>query len=414
MSGQRTLVLSLDRLDLSRGSTTMSTVARLLDGEALTVVPTGGELPSPDHAALSSLSQSQAHSDDAEGYAVVATSGSSAMPKRVVLRPQALRASAEATAGRLGGPGAWVLCLPPWHIAGFQVLVRSMLAGTPPSSTLGGQFTGRRFAAALAQLPDDGPRYAALVPAQLTRLMEDRTGQAALRDLDSVLIGGGALAGSLGARAHDLGAPVVTTYGMTETAGGCIYDGQALDGVTVRVDPSGHLMISGPMLADGYLQSPTGDPGSKPTSPFSSDPDGTRWFRTDDLGTAEPDPDTGATLVRVLGRADDVIITGGHKVNPTDVDHALLRLPEVRSAATHGVPHPEWGSVVASAVVARGWPSGLASSGLHRQVRERLRSLLPAHALPRVIVVIPAMPMLESGKPDRRSLVSLLQQAMAE
>lgn len=401
-------------------SPTVATLTRLLQGEPLLLVPTGGEIPNLTAETTAALAGrlddgpgdgSGAATNPDRGRIVVATSGSSDEPKRVVLSAGAVRASAGATERRLSGPGSWVLSMPPWHIGGLQVLIRSALAGTVPASTLGATFTAARFAAAVRSLSADGPRYAALVPAQLSRLLEDRVGQSALRDVDAVLIGGGSLAASMALRARDFGAPIVTTYGMTETAGGCVYDGVPLEGVTVRVGAAGHLEIAGPMLAERYLVS-TAAPAEPAPDPFLDDPDGTRWFRTDDLGEVTS-TETGTGVV-VHGRADDVIITGGHKVNPTDVDHALLRLPEVTATSVHGIPHAQWGSVVAAVVVSGRWPTGPADPALRRRIRERLRPILPAHALPQVLVVLPELPLLESGKPDRRSLISVLAAEVAE
>lgn len=399
----------------------LTDLTRLMDGEPLMLAPLGPNLEAPPGPATAALPQ------DGAGRLVVASSGSTGAAKRVVLRAAALRASVQATAARLGGHGSWVLTLPPWHIAGIQVLIRSVVAGTSPVSTLAHTFTAARFAQAVAELPAQGRRYTALVPTQLARLLDERAGQSALRDLDAVLVGGGPLSALLRARARDLGAPVVTTYGMTETAGGCVYDGLPLGGVRVRTAADGRLELSGPTLADGYLDpggpappastESEGDPESP--GPFHTDSDGVRWFRTDDLGAVHTpdgvgkDRDTSATVV-VHGRADDVIITGGHKVTPTDVDHALLRLPEVHAAAVYGVPHPQWGCVVAAAVATRRWPEGSADPALLRRVRERLRPLLPAYALPRILVVLPDLPMLESGKPDRRSLIAVLRAEVAE
>ena len=211
---------------------------------ALGPVRTPGTTGHPTH---------DASGDDAGGV-FVATSGSTGRPRVVVLRPAALRASAAATAARLGGPGHWLLALPADHVAGVQVVVRALLAGAPPGvQELRGGFRPAGFAAATARL-GPGRRYTSLVPTQLLRLLD--AGGAALDALlgyDAVLVGGAALDAGLRARAEAAGARVVATYGMTETAGGCVYDGVPLDGVRIRLDGAGaeegRIAVGGPMLA---------------------------------------------------------------------------------------------------------------------------------------------------------------------
>src|SRR5690606_34072477 len=229
-------------------------------------------------------------------------------------------AGAEATADALGSPGQWLLALPGHYIAGAQVLVRGLLAGTETIASEGDRFDASAFAAASARLDSRRPRYTSLVPVQLARLVEaaarDPFVAAALTSYDAVLVGGQALPPTLRDAAAELGAHLVTTYGSTETAGGCVYDGRPLDGVRVRIveasadkDGSGLVELSGPVLADGYL----GDP-ARTAAAFAIDPDGTRWYRTGDLGDLAPD----GTL-RIRGRADDVIISGGVKVTLGEV-----------------------------------------------------------------------------------------------
>ncbi|MGO1318409.1 MAG: AMP-binding protein, partial [Cellulomonadaceae bacterium] len=210
---------------------------------------------------------------------VVATSGSTGTPRGVVLTAPALRASADATRAHLGGPGQWLLALPTTHVAGLQVLVRSVLDGTRPVTLPGGPFRPQTFAQAMSQMGTER-RYASLVPTQLRRLLaaSPETGALdALRTLDAVLVGGAALSPDLADRARAAGVRVVRTYGMTETCGGCVYDGRPLEGVVVATGPDGRLRIAGPMLAAGYL----GDPAATARS-FVAD-GGRRWLVTQDL-----------------------------------------------------------------------------------------------------------------------------------
>lgn len=319
---------------------------------------------------------------------VLTTSGSTGQPKRVAIPPGALRASAEATAQRVGGHGQWLLALPTDHIAGWQVVLRSALAGTTPIR-LDGPFTPEAFTTAAAQLTGH-PRLVSLVPTQVLRLIEDSSALANLADFDAVLVGGAALPSTLRERAEAAGVRLHRTYGMTETSGGCVYDGTPLTGVEVALD-DGRVLLGGPTLAREYLDDP-----ALTAERFTTDDQGKRWFRTDDVGELDDDG-----RLSLLGRADDVINTGGLKVAPRPVEEALTRLPDVSEALVLGVPDPEWGQRVAAVLVGR--PEAAASgprpgaSG----IRDLLRDRLPGHALPRQVLWLDGLPLLASGKPDR-------------
>ncbi|MFJ1996193.1 o-succinylbenzoate--CoA ligase [Streptomyces asiaticus] len=320
---------------------------------------------------------------------VVGTSGSTSEPKGVLLSARALRASAEATHTRLGGPGRWLLALPAHHVAGVQVLVRSLLAGAEAVvHDLRQGFRPERFRAA-------GCRYTALVPTQIRRLLDaGGPGLAALREFDAVLLGGAGTPEPLLTRAREAGVRVVTTYGMTETAGGCVYDGVPLEGVRVRIGPppegtpgpgaGGPIALGGPTLASGYL--------NRPELTARSFGDG--WFRTDDLGRRREDG-----RLQVLGRADDVIVTGGVKVSPSVVEQVLREQPGVGDACVVGVDDPEWGQIVVAAVTPRepGAWGKTAMGALKGAVRERLGRA----AAPKAIRVVEALPLRGVGKPDR-------------
>ena len=323
---------------------------------------------------------------------VVGTSGSTGEPRWVLLSADNLHASAAATHDRLGGPGAWTLALPTDRIAGLQVLVRSVLAGTEPAVVdLTNGFTTAAFAAAEPARTRRADRaYTSLVPTQLGRLLADPAGREALRGYDAVLVGGAATPGALRDRARDEGVRLVTTYGMTETAGGCVYDGAPLRDVRVRVDPGGRISLGGPTVAAGYLHDPA-------ATEFA-EVDGVRWFRTGDLGHHE------AGLLVVDGRADDVIVTGGLKVAPARVEAAIrARLPGAMDAVVVGLDDPEWGQVVGAALVLDGGhqPPSLAD------LRGRLRDTLAAHELPRAVVSVPGIPVVGPGKPDRTRVRAL-------
>lgn len=326
----------------------------------------------------------------------VATSGSTGTPKFSLLTAANLIASAEATAERLGGHGQWLLTLPPHHIAGLQVLLRSITAGTTPVVLEASEVTPFALVEATAGMHGDR-RYTSLVPTQLARLVEDPLGLEALRRFDAILVGGAATPAPLLDRARSEGVRVVTTYGMSETAGGCVYNGKPLRDVTVRTGDDGALEIGGPVVAHGYL--------GLETDAFVAR-DGQTWFRTSDLGSVD-----GEGRVTVLGRSDDVINTGGMKVTPRLVEDAVVaHIPAVTGAVVVGVPDPEWGQIVALAAVTSpgGPPPGPVAADELGEIREMLRPHVPAHALPRRALVVTEMPLRGPGKPDRTAVARLL------
>lgn len=322
---------------------------------------------------------------------VLRTSGSTGEPRSVLLSAAALRASATATHDRLSGPGHWLLALPTDHVAGLQVLVRSVLAGTEPTVPEPGPFRAAAFVAAVDAMPTGGPRYTSLVPTQLVRLLDDGPATGALRSFDGVLLGGAATAPDLLSRARAAGVAVRTTYGMTETSGGCVYDGVPLDGVVVRLDDDGRILLAGPVLADGYLGRPDLDAAA------FVQVDGIRYLRTSDLGAWSD----GA--LHVLGRADDVLVSGGVKVPPAPVESVLAGLPGVVDVCVVGVPDAEWGQAVVAVVVAR---AGTRPPTL-QQVRAAVTDHLGAAHAPRHLVVTESLPVRGPGKIDRRAATQL-------
>jgi o-succinylbenzoate---CoA ligase len=307
---------------------------------------------------------------------VVGTSGSTGVPKGVELSAAALLHSARASLARLGvRPGErWLCCLPAAYIPGIQVLVRSLVSGTDP--VLADRADPETVAAS-------GCAHVSLVPTQLRRLLDAGLAASAgqrppLAGVSSVLLGGAAAPAALLDAARAAGIPVVTSYGMTETCGGCVYDGVPLDGVRVRIgDEDGRIWIGGPVLFSGYLG------GTRAPA------DG--WFCTGDLGRLDS---PGRLTVR--GRADDVINTGGYKVVPGEVAAALQTCPGVRDAAVLGLPDPEWGERVVAVVV----PADPADPPSLELLRLHVRDLLPRYAAPSRVVVVDAVPMLPSGKHD--------------
>lgn len=297
----------------------------------------------------------------------VETSGSTGAPKRVVLSRAAVLASVAATERRLGGSGRWVLRLPPTYVAGVQVVVRSLVAGHEP----------------VEAWPDDEGWFTSLVPTQLQRLLDSPGDAAALRRAGTVLLGGGPIDPSLRRRAEEAGVLVVATYGSAETAGGCVYDGLPLDGVAVATDTGGRIRIAGPTLFDEYADDP------ELTARVLVD----GWFVTADAGRMGEDG-----RLSVLGRVDDMIVTGGVNVPGPAVAARLREHPDVVAAEVVGVPDPEWGNrVVAFAV-------GTLSLDA---ARDWVAETRPRSWAPRQLVLLDAIPMLGNGKPDRLALREL-------
>lgn len=317
---------------------------------------------------------------DDETALVLATSGSTGTPKGALLSAAALAASGRATHARLGGNGSWLLALPAQHVAGMQVLLRSVLAGTEPVVLdLSHGFDPAALEAAVTAM-SSGRRYTSLVPTQLVRALEHPGACAALASVDALLLGGAPAPPALHARARAAGIPVVRTYGMSETCGGCVYDGVPLDGVQVRLEGT-RVMLGGPTLAAGYR--------CRPTHPAWAEPG---WFRTDDAGTVDDG------ILTVYGRLDEAITTGGLTVVPQVVEAALLTHPGVDDCAVLGLPDEQWGQRVVAVVVPAGKPPTL------DQLRAHVAAELGRAAAPHELYLRTALPRRGPGKVDRRGL----------
>jgi O-succinylbenzoic acid--CoA ligase len=389
-------------------------LAAALDGSGPAILPLDGSLP---RARLAELIAAFAPDtiEDADGVTtarsgprtgvgestavIIGTSGSTGAPKGVELSAGALLHSARASLARVDArPGQrWLCCLPAMHIAGIQVLVRSLVSGTEPV------LADRADAETVAR---SGCAHVSLVPVQLRRLLADPSRQSdistPLAGFASVLLGGAAAPQSLLDEARAAGVPVVTTYGMTETCGGCVYDGRPLDGVKVSLgagpgsgSSSGRIWIEGPVLFSRYRGDVAGTEVVR---------DG--WFRTGDLGQVDA---SGRLTVR--GRADDVINTGGHKVVPGEVAAVLETCPGVRDVAVIGQPDAEWGERVIAVVV----PADRADPPTLELLRLHVRQRLPRYASPSRVVIVDAVPMLPSGKHDiARLKLELLRREQTE
>ena len=380
---------------------------------------------------------------------VVGTSGSTGTPKRTALTARALAASAAATENffdsNSDAASQWLLALPAHYIAGAQVLARSVLAGTAPviarSVTEPVHFSPEVFLQAVERM-SSARRFISLVPTQLHKLLESADANPslgaeiheALGSFTGILLGGAPASADLLAASTALGLNTVTTYGSAETAGGCVYSGAVLPGVRVELVPEegmpavpdikgkpaqvGRIWISGAHLASGYV----GD-ATRTAEHFFTAADGIRWYRTDDYGLLSPahDPDNAAhgnaPRLQVLGRSDDVLISGGVKISARAVATVLEEHPAVREACVIGLPDARWGTAIAAAVTLV--PSAGAAAAptenspapneeLCALLRARCAEKLGAPAAPKQLSILPDFPLTSTGKPDRAEIYSIL------
>lgn len=356
-------------------------------------------VPAEDPARTRILEESQRPGEpiDHRAALVVSTSGSTGTPKGAMLSAAALGASAAATDLALGGPGRWLLALPGHHIAGLQVMLRSLRAGYAPTvMDVTGGFDPAGLPAAVAACTAGGTRgYTSLVPGQLAKVLDEGPPEAvaALAALDAVLLGGAAAAPELLARADAAGIRVVRTYGMSETAGGCVYDGLPLEGVEVRIGDdnddnavtssgaTGRVWLSGPQVALGYRNAPEHPAFAR-----------AGWFRTDDAGRVDADG-----RLHILGRLDEAISVGGLTLLPQTVEDALRRHPAVVDVVVVGIPDTRLGARPVAAVTLR-------SPATTDDLREHVTALLGSHSAPARVAILPALPVLPGGKVDRRSV----------
>ena len=422
--------------------------------------------PADPHAMLSAFEQLlDGYAADAGAAAepialVVGTSGSTGTPKRTALTARALAASAAATERFFGSnsdaASQWLLALPAHYIAGAQVLARSVLAGTAPviarSVIEPVHFSPEVFLQAVEQM-SSARRFISLVPTQLHKLLESADANPhlgteiheALGSFTGILLGGASASADLLAASTALGLNTVTTYGSAETAGGCVYSGSVLPGVRVELVPEegmpavpdiegkpaneesvqvGRIWISGAHLASGYI----GD-AARTAEHFFTAADGTRWYRTDDYGLLAPDSNKNCSEQRlqVLGRSDDVLISGGVKISARAVATVLEEHPSVREACVVGLPDARWGTAIAAAVTlvpsadaaAALVPSaGAAATSTENRpalneelsalLRARCAEKLGAPAAPKQLSILPDFPLTSTGKPDRAEIYSIL------
>lgn len=351
---------------------------------------------------------------------IMQTSGSQTKNGHLVaLSAAALVSSARSTTARLGRPGRWILALPVHHIAGLQVLTRSILAGTKPvivDTTNGFKPENLVRAVERATADPEIPAYISLVPTQISKILD--TGGApveALAKLRAILVGGSAFTPFLSDRAKASGWNVVETYGMTETCGGCVYDGIPLVGTQVSTVGE-QVWITGTAMMEDYLEKPAGGSTESPWVQMGP----RRWFKTSDTGRME-----GSRLI-IQGRTDDVINTGGVKVHASAVEEASMAVAGVGEVCVVGLPDARWGELVTAVVVPgadididllapmMGSPASLGVRGaggattepdsLAARIRTNVTAELGAAHAPRVIAVVQHLPKLDSGKIDRHEV----------
>lgn len=371
---------------------------RALDGEGPAVLPLAPDLPAAAlQAALDTLRPTHVVTPDGvrrrpdgvpaadDTAVIIATSGTTGRPKGVQLTAAALRASAGASLRRMGArPGdRWLCCVPTSHIAGVQVLVRALESGVEP--VIRPRFSPADVVAVMA----GGPHHLSVVPTQLRRLYDHIAGQGGAHGADmsgfgTILLGGAAAPPGLLREVSAAGARVLTTYGMSETCGGCVYDGEPLYNVDLKIGDDGRIRVRGPVLFSGYRL--------RPDLTAECLDDG--WFVTSDYG------ELADGRLRVLGRADDVVVTGGQKVVTGAVAALLAEHDAVKEVAVVGRPDPEWGERVVAVVV----PADPAAPPLLDELRAFCKERLPAYAAPRDLEIVPALPLLPNGKPDLAAL----------
>ncbi|RNE48930.1 o-succinylbenzoate--CoA ligase [Corynebacterium alimapuense] len=340
-------------------------------------------VPAQDLSRAAQLRSSQRVGQPIEDHIamVIATSGSTGTPKGAQLTPANLVSSADATHQRLGGQGQWLLAMPAHHVAGIQVLIRSLIAGVDPVCLdLSAGFDTDSFAAAAKELAATGERcYTSLAPMQLAKVMDSLRGIEALQIFDAVLVGGAAINPQLARSAQRLRIKIVTTYGSSETAGGCVYDGRPLPGTKLRV-ARGRIHLGGPMIAAGYRNHPNHSAFVEPG-----------WFATSDAGRVEKD------LLTVTGRLDSVIDSGGLKLQPEVLEQAILGVTGVTGVCVVGAPHPRLGQAIVAAYTGTALP-GEVIEGLDE---------LPRWQLPKELRHLEALPVAGPGKIDRKAVEKL-------
>lgn len=330
---------------------------------------------------------------------IINTSGTSGTPKTVALSAEGLIAAANATHHRLGGPGQWLLSLPLTFIAGASILTRSLVAHTTPIVVPVEHFDPETFIEGVLKMTGDR-KYASVVPVQLSRLLtaceHNTSARKALASLDAILVGGQALDEKLKSTAKEHGLNIVTTYGSSETSGGCVYDGIPLEGVEIEIDPvTSEIMISAPQLALGYIDE------DQRTNNIFQYRNNRRRYHTGDRGEIRNG------ILEIWGRQDRTIISGGIKI---DLDHMQSEIAQkmgLKDCAVVHIPDLEWGS---RPVVVISQDEIENRENIHNELIEFVSSTLGKAAIPKSVVVVEKLPRTSSGKLDFVALSRLAMQ----
>jgi o-succinylbenzoate---CoA ligase len=318
---------------------------------------------------------------------VVATSGTGGRPKLVELSRPAITAALELSFAALDPAGngsalepsePWVCCLSPAHIGGMLVLLRHVVSGAPVKVL---DRWGIEPLDPMQSVPIGA--HVALVPTMLRRLVDER---ADLSRYGILLVGGDGLDAGLNERAAGLGGRVVSTYGLTETCGGVVYDGRLFDGVRARIATGGGIELEGPTIMEGYRHDPAATAAA-----FTLD----GWLRTGDVGDIQEDG-----RLHVDGRSDEAIRTGAETVWPQEVEVALRDHPRVKDVAVAGRPHTEWGQQVVAFVV----PTTSDDPPSLEELRDHAAERIARFKSPKALVLMIEIPRTSSGKIRRRAL----------
>ena len=379
-------LLELTPVDPANPLAIMPALEEALTGSR-TLLPVPADDPARTNLLRNTLGVGEPIDDDIA--LVVSTSGSTGTPKGAMLTAANLISSADATHQALGGEGQWLLAMPAAYIAGIQVLVRSMVAGvTPAALDFSHGFHIPELAARSEELAATGDRiYTAMTPMQLAKTISHVEGIFALRRFTAILIGGAPTNPQLLQSARKLNLNVVTTYGSSETAGGCVYDGRPIPGAHVKI-VGGRIRLGGPMVARGYR--------GVDSLPFADDlKDG--WFHTSDAGSLNDG------VLSVHGRIDNVIDSGGFKLHPEVLERILLTIPGVDEACVVGADDYRLGQRICAAYI---------GSAAVPDILDHLDDLsddghLPRWQIPKELKRVPSLPLLGPGKVDRAAVGEL-------
>lgn len=323
-----------------------------------------------------------------EQVLALSTSGYTGSAKLVLQTSQALLCSIKATETYLQGSGQWLAVLPHQYVGGLQVLLRSIVAGTNPVFLEAGKFSAQKFVQAAAKLSHK-KRYVSLVPTQLKILLDDEAACFALTQFAAVLVGAAAVTKNLLLKAQLNKINVVTTYGMSETCGGCVYSGQPLPGVEIKTDTENNIYIKGTVVTKSYLLKPNMQQVQLNNA----------WFCTQDVGSWD------GKFLSVFGRSDDIVITGGMKVCANQVAEYVLESAKMQDCVVVGVADEFWGNVLVAFTVGR--ETSIST------IKNSIKKNIGSYAVPKIFLDLPNIPFLKSGKADKQKLLDIVKENCA-